>query len=106
MIFLLDFGLSKQYQNPQTRKHIPYSDCKSLTGTVRYSSLNTHLGSEQSRRDDLESLGYVLIYFIKGSLPWQGLPAKSDSDKYKRTLEKKLNTSIARLCQDLPSNII
>ncbi len=105
-IYLFDFGLAKQYKNPKTHKHIPYRDNKELTGTVRYASLNTHLGIEQSRRDDLESLGFVFVYITKGSLPWQGLQAKTQKEKYQKILRKMLSTSIEMLCQGLPIEFV
>lgn len=75
---------------------------RSLTGTPRYASIANHLSLEQSRRDDLEALGYVFIYFMKGRLPWQGLHGETKKDKYQRILEAKLAVRVEDLCQDLP----
>lgn len=102
-IFCVDFGLSKRYRHPKNLHHIPHRDGRSLTGTPRYASINNHLGIEQSRRDDLESIGYVLVYFLKGTLPWQGLKAKNAQKKYRLIMEKKQQVSIAQLCQGCPS---
>eukprot|EP01083_Nonionella_stella_P300395 1025251_1 len=103
VVYIIDFGLSKRYINPKTRRHIPFIEGKSLTGTARYASINTHLGYEQARRDDLETLGYVLMYFNRGGkLPWQGLKAKSKTQKYNRISKVKRETTIDSLCQNCP----
>ncbi|CAN8267631.1 unnamed protein product [Cochlearia groenlandica] len=105
-VYMIDFGLGKKYRDLHTHKHIPYRENKNLTGTARYASVNTHLGVEQSRRDDLESLGYVLMYFLKGSLPWQGLKAGTKKQKYDRISEKKVSTPIEVLCRSHPSEFV
>jgi serine/threonine protein kinase len=83
-------------------KHIELRNNKKLTGTARYASINALKGYEQSRRDDLESIGYVLVYLLKGSLPWQGLKIEKDEDRYKKIYLKKLNTTPEELCFQLP----
>jgi len=105
IIFLIDFGLSKKYRDQKTSRHIPYNENRSLTGTARYASVNSHMGIEQSRRDDLESIGYVIIYLLKGSLPWQGVAAQAKQDKYKKIMERKMNTSIEALCRGFPPEL-
>lgn len=83
-------------------QHIPYRENKNLTGTARYASINAHLGIEQSRRDDLEAIGYVIVYFLKGYLPWQGIKANNKQEKYNKIMEKKMSTPVEILCKGLP----
>ncbi|CDK28404.1 unnamed protein product [Kuraishia capsulata CBS 1993] len=101
-VHLVDFGMAKYYRDPRTKQHIPYREKKSLSGTARYMSVNTHLGREQSRRDDLEALGHVFFYFLRGQLPWQGLKAPTNKQKYEKIGEKKSTTPVYDLCMGLP----
>jgi len=101
-IYLIDLGLAKRFVD-RLGKHIPYKENKSLTGTARYASINAHVGIEQGRRDDLESLAYVFMYFLRGILPWQNLKAQGKKDKYERIMEKKMQTPVEVLCKGFPT---
>lgn len=101
VIYMIDLGLSKEFK--RGRKHIHYSEARSLTGTLRYASVRNHIGIEQSRRDDLESLGYMLIYFIKGSLPWQGLKGRDKREQRSKIKFTKISTRVSKLCEGLPN---
>lgn len=99
-VYLIDLGLAKAFK---TKAHIKEVTGKNLVGTARYSSINSHKGTELSRRDDLESLAYLLIYFAKGELPWQGIKAKTKTEKYQLIGAKKQQTPISELCQGAPA---
>ena len=104
-IYLLDFGLSKKYRSSKTKKHFPFVQGNKLIGNARYSSINALDGGTQSRRDDLEGLGYLLLYLLLGRLPWQGHISHSKEDKYYKIREIKKNTTPEELCQGLPPQI-
>lgn len=100
ILYLLDFELSKKYL--KNDKIIPFKRGKTMTSTLRYASINSQLGFEQSRRDDLESIGYLLVYFMKGELPWQNIPAKNKEELFKKILTLKLETSLGILTLGMP----
>lgn len=117
-VYIIDYGLSKRYKHPLTNLHIPFKDNKLLTGTVRYASLSTHNGYEQGRRDDLECLGYTLVYLLNGRLPWQGIKAKrkysgleeekfvNKEKKYAAILKMKKELPLEILCKGLPAEFL
>ena len=102
VIYLIDFGLSKKYKSSTTGKHIRFGFTGKLTGTVRFASANALRGGEQSRRDDLESIGYMIIFFMRGRLPWQGVIGKKKMERYLKIYKMKKNVSPEDLCKLLP----
>ena len=101
-LYLLDFGLAKKYRSSKSLKHYPMIKRKNLTGTARYASINALNGLTQSRRDDLEAVGYVLLYFLRGKLPWQGIHVKNKEDRYHKIMEIKIETKPEELCKGFP----
>jgi len=104
---LVDLGLAKTFRD-ESGEHIPerVKPRRSLTGTARYASINAHSGNDQSRRDDMESAGYVIIYLSKGRLPWQGIRAPTKKQRYERICEAKMATSLASLCIGLVPEVM
>ena len=105
-LYLLDFGLAKKYRSSKTLEQRPMMKNKKLTGTARYASVNALKGYDQSRRDDLESIGYVLAYLLKGSLPWQGIIVKTKEEKYAKILYKKQYITPEQLLDGFPCELI
>lgn len=101
-IYLLDFGLAKRYRDEYTHIHIPLKENRNLTGTARYASCNAHNGLEQSRRDDMESIAYVILYFFRKKLPWQGLKCKDKNEKHAKIKEIKMSMTPEKLFEGIP----
>ena len=107
MIYIIDFGLSKKYKSSRTNKHVQFRLTKKFTGTARYASINAVRGAEQSRRDDLEAIGYMLLFFLNGGkLPWQGISCKAVAEKYIKIYNMKKNLNLEEFCKDMPKEII
>jgi len=102
LLHIIDFGLSKRYRERKTQKHVQFGEGRGFLGTARFASLNAHRGVAQGRRDDLEAVGYVLAYFLRGSLPWQGIRAESKPELYKKIAAMKESTPVETLCELLP----
>lgn len=100
LLYLIDYGLTKRFKHNNV--HIKSASGKKLIGTARYAGINSHLGVELSRRDDLESIGYILVYFLVGTLPWQGAAGKTREERYQSIGEIKLNTPLDILCAKCP----
>ena len=105
-IYLIDFGLSKKYYSKSKNEHIKFETGKGIIGTARYCSRNAHKGFEQGRRDDIESIGYVLVYFFLGYLPWQKIKVKNNEDYYDKIGKKKINTTFEDLTKGLPQEFL
>ena len=101
IVHLIDFGLAKEFRDPDTNQHIPYTEAPGLTGMAVFASIHSHLAVELRRCDDLESLAYVLIYFLRGSLPWQGMQSR----RRDLVVQSKQRTSIHDLCLGLPTEL-
>ena len=105
LIYLIDFGISQYFRDSKSLKHCPLTNGHSLRGTAKYCSLNTHHGLDQSRRDDLESLGYVLVYLAQGALPWENFRSPLKTERHQGIGAIKQNTPLATLCQGAPSEL-
>ena len=104
LIYLIDFGIAKKYRSSRTGKHIKFRSLKMASGSLRFMSINSNNCCEQSRKDDLESLGYMLVYLIKKTLPWLRIEKLNINrlEKFRKTRDIKLSTLPEELCSGLP----
>ena len=98
-IYLIDFGLAQYFRNPATQIHTPLVRDLDIIGTVQYTSINSHMGLQQARRDDLESLAYTLVYLLHGKVPWQGISNRNHKRHRAAVLRKK--KEICEHCSDV-----
>ena len=106
VIYIIDFGLSKKYRSSKTKKHIPFTHTRKFTGTLIYASVNALKGGEQSRKDDLISIGYMIIYFMKKKLPWESIKTKDEEKKHAEIYWMKKLIKTEDLCISLPKQMI
>jgi serine/threonine protein kinase len=99
-VFLIDFGLAQLFRKPATYIHVPFTTSHPIIGTLPFASVNAHQGHAQSRRDDLESLAYTIIFSALGKLPWTG---NSTGNNKEAALRKKTSTTVEELCKGLPA---
>lgn len=104
-IYVIDFGLYIKYMDPKTGLHIPYREGCRFAGVLNFASINGHLGIQLSRRDDIESFGYMLVYFLKGGLPWKNIRAPTFRDRALKIKDFKLNTTLDNICSGTPEEI-
>ena len=105
-LYMIDFGFAKTYRDPTTLAHYPLKKNDGITGTARYASINTLRGFTQSRKDDLESLAYVIIYLSKGTLPWANITSDNKDELYNRITKVKFETTVENLCSGLPQQFL
>lgn len=105
-VYIVDFGLAKRYRDSNTKKHMPYRESADSIGTPQFMTTMAHYGVELSRRDDLEGLGYVLLYLLKGSLPWQEIKGNTKTDKDLKILRMKDDTPLEEICSGAPREFV
>eukprot|EP00347_Sterkiella_histriomuscorum_P007864 403347267 len=106
LVHVVDYGLSKRYYSSHLAQHIPHRKDKGLVGTARYASIHAHMGEELSRRDDMEAIGNVMMYFFKGCLPWQNLFGVTNTEKYRKIKEVKCGIQLKKFCEDCPAEFL
>src|SRR5258708_14768772 len=105
-VFLIDFRLTRLFHNPATHEHIMQAKGLNITGTIHYSLINSHLAVTQLQRNDLQPLAYVIVYLVKGWLPWQGIAVHPDQVHHDEVLRLKQVTTAKTLCKGLPQPFI